>query len=388
VQLIAASSTGGDTIFLEDYITSSTTLLPEVEFTADKKVICTGDEVIFTDQTAYMPIQWEWEFEPSNVSYINGTNQYSQNPVVIFNENIAYTVKLTSWNLNGSAELIKTNMIYAGGYVPYYKETFETETFKAEDWTIENPDNDITWENYEVGGTIPGLKAFGIDLYNYLLFDERDRFISPPFNLENMSSATLSFQYAYAQRYPDYTDSLLVYISDDCGTSWTKVFLGGENGSGNFATHELSDGFWPVVTDDWCMSGWGASCITVDLVNWVGKPNVKIAFESACFFGNPMFIDNVEISQFVDVDEFSKSDSDLLIFPNPTDGSFTVELESPEKYSQIDLVNHLGQLVYSTRLDGKNKTILIHPEKDWNTGIYFLKVSGMGDVITKKVILY
>jgi PKD repeat protein len=388
VKLIATNVLGADTIVKEDYITTSTTILPDVDFIADKAVVCTGDEVQFTDLTAYLPNQWEWQFEPSTVTFVDGTDQNSQNPVVIFNEAETYNVQLTCWNLNGSSALTQNNMVYAGGYAPYYKETFETGSFREEDWTVENPDGDMTWENYEIGGTVPGFMAAGIDFYNYFFFNERDRLITPPFNLENMSGATLSFQHAYAQRYDTYTDSLLVYVSDDCGNSWTKVFLGGENGSGNFATHEMADGFWPAISDDWCLRGWGASCITIDLSNWVGKANVKIAFESVSAFGNPLFIDNVEISQFVDVDELSESDNNLVVYPNPADGSFNVEIGSPENYNQLDLVNHLGQLVYSTKLDGKVKTILINPEKDWNTGIYFLKVSGTGSVISKKVILY
>ncbi|RLD79081.1 MAG: hypothetical protein DRJ07_12255, partial [Bacteroidetes bacterium] len=388
VQLIASNVLGVDTILMVDYITTSTTILPDVDFEANKTVFCTDEEVTFTDMTAYLPNHWEWEFEPSTVTFVSGTDQNSQNPVVVFNEADAYNVTLTATNLNGSADLTVNSMVFAGGYEPYFKETFETDSYKTEDWTIENPDGDMTWENYEIGGTVPGHKAFGIDFYNYFFFNERDRLITPPFNLENMSGATLSFQHAFAQRYGNYTDSLLVYVSDDCGNSWTKVFYDGENGSGNFATHELIDGFWPEIADDWCMSGWGASCIDIDLSNWAGKANVKIAFESVSAFGNPLFIDNIEISQFVGVNEFGESEADLLIFPNPADGSFTVELGSPENYSQLDLVNHLGQLVYSTKLDGKNKIVSIHPEKDWNTGIYFLKVSGTGGIVTKKVILY
>ena len=136
------------------------------------------------------------------------------------------------------------------------------------------------------------------------------------------------------------------------------------------------------------MSGWGASCIDIDLSNWAGKANVKIAFESVSSYGNPLFIDNIEISQFVDVGQNSENNKDLTIYPNPTDGSFNVELGSPGNYTKLDLVNHLGQLVYSTRLNAKDKTVLVNPENSWNTGIYFLKISGPGKVITKKVILY
>ena len=44
VQLIASNVLGADTILKVDYITTSTTILPDVDFAADKIVVCTGEE--------------------------------------------------------------------------------------------------------------------------------------------------------------------------------------------------------------------------------------------------------------------------------------------------------------------------------------------------------
>jgi len=81
-----------------------------------------------------------------------------------------------------------------------------------------------------------------------------------------------------------YTDSLLVYISDDCGDSWTRIFSGGEDGSGNLATHQPTNyDFFPEIASDWCMEGWGAPCINLDISQWAGNSNIQIAFETYCF---------------------------------------------------------------------------------------------------------
>jgi hypothetical protein len=279
-------------------------------------------------------------------------------------------------------------MISAGGYEPFYKETFEKDTFKSDEWTIVNPDTDITWEYVETGGTNPGNTSAGIDFYNYFSFNERDRLISPPFNLENISSAYLQFEHAYAKRHADFTDSLLVYVSDDCGANWTKVFFGGEDGSGNFATHEPADGFWPMVADDWCMSGWGVSCTSIDLSPWVGKSNVQIAFESWSAFGNPMFIDNIEIGQFVSIDETGNRDEEAIIYPNPANDGFTISLKHPGKFQKVELVNHLGQILLSMDLKLSQKEFRIQKEKDWKPGLYYITLYGHDIRLVKKLSFY
>jgi PKD repeat protein len=385
VTLIATNELGADTLVREGWITASTTILPEVNFTVDNSVPCSSDTVSFQDQTNYSPIQWLWEFHPPTVVFVNGTDENSQHPQVVFEEVTTYAVTLTSWNLNGSSDITKADFIHAGGYSPYYKETFEAGSYKSEDWTIENPDLDITWELFETGGTLPGSRSMGIDFYNYFSFSERDRLISPPFNLTVPSSAYLQFEHAYARRHPNLTDSLLVYISDDCGSTWTRIFSGGEDGSGNFATHEPVDGFWPMVSDDWCMSGWGPPCTSLDLSAWAGKANIKLAFESWSAFGNPLFIDNIEIGQFVGFEEMNPESNSVNVFPNPAKDGFKVLLGTQHRFQRASLINHLGQEVHVIELSDSQDQFEILKQSNWQTGMYFLVVAGDDAKVVKKV---
>jgi PKD repeat protein len=389
VTLISSNELGTDTITKHNYITTSTTILPEVQFTVDKTLVCTGEELKLTDQSEYSPIQWLWEFDPPTVSFINGTTEESQHPEIIANGPMHYDVTLTVWNLNGSSQLTKDELILAGGYEPYYKETFEPGTFIMEDWTIENPDNDVTWEFYEVGGTSPGNTAAGIDFSNYFFIGERDRLISPPISLQGMTSAVLEFEHAYAQRNPNMTDSLIIYISEDCGNDWIKLLSAGEDGNGSLATHELTDGnFWPEVSDDWCLSGWGASCFAIDLTPWAGMADLRIAFETYSGFGNPLFIDNITISQYVGDNEGLLKPEEVAIFPNPTEGSFTIELMNPADFVSLSVVDRLGKEVYTRQLDGRQNRISVEKQQDWSPGMYFIRLSGPEESVLKKLIMY
>ncbi len=387
VQLITSNVIGADTIVKENYITASSTILPEVDFTASDEAICVGEQVLFQDITEYAPIQWLWEFEPNTITFMNGTDENSQNPIVVFNDLGNYNVKLTAWNLNGASETIKENYISSGGYIPFYKETFEDVTLKSAGWTIENPDENFTWTLQETNGTKPGNSSVGIIFKEDQVLGQYDRLISPQMNLMGMSSAVLQFQHAFAQFVSGFSDSLSIYVSTDCSENWEKIFTAGEDGLGSFATHELAEEFWPETASDWCMEGWGASCIVLDLTPYTGNSGVRIAFESSSYFGNPMFIDNVIISQFVGQNEIGPDDSDLIVFPNPANENFKVTLPEGHYYNELNLVNHLGQVVYSKDLDVNDRNIDITPGSNWSKGVYFIKLTGNGESASRKVIL-
>ncbi len=387
VSLTVTNPSGSDTKTISGYIKVEEGLLPIVEFNSSQTAFCAPGIVEFHDESQGCPTGWLWKVEPDGYSFWDDTGENSQNPVIKFYESVPYTITLNVTNASGSNSVTKVDYIQAGGYVPYYEETFEENTFNAVDWTIENPDNSLCWELHEIGGTTPENTAAGVDFSEYQSLGERDRLISPPFNLEGMESAWLEFQHAYAKKWDDNSDSLIVLVSGDCGNSWTRVFAGGEDGSGNFATHEQTNDFWPEVETDWCMAGWGASCIAINLDQWTGKTDVRVAFESYCYFGNPLFIDNVSISQYVGQLEFNEQKDELLVYPNPANQSLKVVIPDGLIIEHLELINHLGQTVFSQKvLPGEKMEINI--QNNWINGIYYLRATGNNNLITKKVILF
>ncbi len=387
VELTVTNEYGDNTITKQDYITVSSTVLPEIDFSVNKDILCIDETAVFTDLSEYIPITWDWQFDPPTVTFVNGTTNESQNPEVVFDEPGIYSVTLTAANLNGSSSLTQSDFLRAGGYPLDFLETFEGDSFEEHDWTIENPDDDVTWELYEIGGTTPGNTAIGIDFSDYVAIGQRDRFISPTFNLSGLSTASLSFEHAYAKKYDDASDSLIIYISDDCGATWTRIFADSEDGSGNFATHEMTDNFWPEVESDWCMAGWGASCIDIDVSQYTGSADVRFAFETYSFYGNPMFIDNIVVSPTVGLGENTSGKDELMVYPNPTHGSFTVVIPENTEISELQVMDYTSKIMHRQNVSDNKKTLTISTDK-WAPGVYIIRALGNNNIFAKKVVKY
>jgi len=111
VKMKAWNEFGTDSITKTNYITVGNAQAPATDFTADRTVICVGDHVQFQDESDNCPTTWYWEFAPASVTFLNGSNANSQNPLVQFNDATLYTVRLTAYNGNGSNSNTKVNYI-------------------------------------------------------------------------------------------------------------------------------------------------------------------------------------------------------------------------------------------------------------------------------------
>jgi PKD repeat protein len=388
VKMVCANEVGSDSVTKLAYITASSTMVPQVDFTSDQQVLCGGNDVQFTDLSENCPSAWTWEFIPNTVSFVAGTNLHSQNPFVSFNQPGPYDAKLTVTNTVGSASLTKEDYIVNGGYPAPFSENFE-QGLGERSWTIVNPDLSKTWDTITVpnGGT--GTKAVWMNFYDYITVTRRDQLISPAIDLSNVSSATLSFRHAYAQR-SSLKDSLVVFLSDDCGTTWQRLLNLGPDGTPDIlVTHEnMMDPFFPESAADWCSGAYGVSCYTVDLDEWAGNSGIKIMFESYNRRGNNLFLDDIEVAGPVGIDDSKVHSADLRVYPNPTDRLVNVVLRHASQEATWQLISPQGQTITTGKLTGDTdrKTSVI--DLDGNRrGLYFIKVVTGQATLIEKVVL-
>lgn len=255
---------------------------------------CVGTTVSFTDQSTSTASSWSWSFP-------GGTPATStqQNPTVTYNTPGTYDVSLTATNGFGSDTETQTGAvtIFSGGLSLPFTEDFES-GFGAQGWSISNPDNGLTWSLATVGGTTPGSTAASMEFYNYSSTGQRDQLDSPPFDWTGYSAVTMTFEHAYRRFNTNSSDSLLIYVSTDCGQTFpNKIFAGAEDGTGSFATAVTSNqAFAPSQASEWCMGTVGANCFSLDLSAFVGNSSVVIRFEGYSNYQNNLYLDNINIT--------------------------------------------------------------------------------------------
>jgi PKD repeat protein len=387
VKLKVWNETGADSLTKTNYITVSDTLLPAVNFTADKFVLCSNDVVHFTDKSTNCPSEWLWNFNPGTITFLNGTTNSSQNPVVQFDAAGPYDVQLVISNAVGTKTLTRLDYIIKDGYSLPFMELFGS-GFDTKHWQVLNPDLGITWDTITVGGIVPGSKAVYMDFFHYSADARRDQMISPALDFTGYSAVTLTFKHAYEQRLRK--DSLIVRISDNCGDSWQRVWGMGPDGTpGVFVTHPSTNlAFYPASADDWCGGSYGTGCYSIDLTPWANQPGIKLMFESYNRYGNNLFLNDIQISGPVGQAENSQGQAVVSIYPNPSHGQFNLSMTNSGQEVKMTVLNPQGQVVYTGILVSQSGKITRQLDlSGFPKGIYFVKLTGEMTTIVEKVVV-
>ncbi len=390
VTLQATNAEGSHTLVLEDYIDANTTILPEVVFMASDTVPCLGSVVQMQDMTVYNPVSWLWEFTPDLVTFVNGTDETSQHPEVSFEYPYTYGVTLTATNNNGSSSMTKTEMIRVGGMPLPFTEDFESRSFATRNWTVENPDEKKTWELQFIGGPEQAEMAAYVNIRHYNGFQERDRLISPALNFYTHKEVTLEFQYAYRQRLSSMTDSLIIYISEDCGATWDRLLSLAEDPEPEriFATSEATPTeFIPQEAADWCGSDNNPECISIDLSDYSGKSNIQIMFESFNGYGNNLFIDNIVIDgTIIGTEEHADENPvQMSVYPNPASGSVSIFCAEAAGEVTVRIYSMTGQLSFESSFTGPGPAQI--DLSALQKGVYILEARTSAGSTHQKVVL-
>ncbi len=110
------------------------------------------------------------------------------------------------------------------------------------------------------------------------------------------------------------------------------------------------------------------TCISIDDTSIVQNQNnwhidSNITFSTDC-------MDSCTISALT-VNETTNSNSYISIYPNPTNGQITIELNEFSAYSTMTLFNNVGQIIYAKNVEDMKQ---IGFEIDAPSGLYFLKL--------------
>ena len=251
--------------------------------------------------------------------------------------------------------------------------------FPSANWTIGNPDGNETWTKVSTAGGF-GSSSASARMNNNASTDisgQSDFIYSPYLNLSNaIAPIKLTFDVAYARYSNNYSDSLIVLVSNDCGDSWIREYAKGDS---DLATSPDFIGLFTPNANQWRTE-------TVNLDNYAGADFLKLAFQNKSGWGQCLYIDNINItngSTSVDDNNFN---SYFDAFPNPNNGDFYLNFNFLQATEiNIRVLNLIGKTVFEKNI---NKVSTLRYNIDLSleaNGIYFVEVFTKEEKSVKKI---
>lgn len=267
---------------------------PVAEFSATRQEVCPGDQVTLVDESEFNPTSYEWSFSPSTVTYQGGTNNNSASPILAFGNIGQYDITLKVSNNFGIDSLTRTIYVTASnGMVPPIVEQFDSFTFPPANWSVENPDGDLTWEYGSTTGSDGNITGVArMNIYQYTSKGEEDMLASMNVDLRSAISPYLAFERAYTSKSADYFDELRILVSDNCGSSF-MIPVYQKSQLELVTTGYASGPYFPTSAAQWFSD-------TVDLSQFVGQ-TISVGFVTMNGNGNNLFLDNINIKDAVTI---------------------------------------------------------------------------------------
>ncbi|OFY87539.1 MAG: hypothetical protein A3F72_20895 [Bacteroidetes bacterium RIFCSPLOWO2_12_FULL_35_15] len=251
-------------------------------------------------------------------------------------------------------------------------------TFPSTNFSIGNPDANETWVQFTGAGGF-GTSSTCAQMDNNIntdISDQSDFIYTPYLDLSSVTGPVkITFDVAYARYSNVYYDSLLLKTSNDCGSSWNRVYA---KGGTSLATAPNNNGAFVPTASQWRTD-------TVDLSSYIGQSAVRIAFENKSGWGQALYIDNINISNTTSIytNDFNSSFS---IYPNPSKGemSVNVNLQTAQNVT-IKIINILGKVISTRTLSNISSGIFNLDLSTEAQGMYFVELSTDKEKTVKKI---
>lgn len=301
--------------------------------------VCLSDTFHFVDHSIlnHDNASWNWNFGPDATP--SSSSQWQEK--VVFHSTGEHEVILEIIDNNGFVDR-DTLLVEVSGN-PSIEQAFE-EGFEVGIPTqacriINHQNNPITWVlNDSVGGFGLSNQCIGIKGFSANLGDRDD--IEFDLNLSNIDTPIFSFDVAYARYSTNYTDSLEVLISTDCGVTYQSLYLKGGN---ELSTAPDTNKPFVPTPNEWRTD-------SVDLYDYRNFDQLLLILRARQGWGQNMYLDNINLmgDELIPVHLPEISNPTVEIYPNPLKNSqpLFIKKNINSNYN-IELFTVKGKLVFS-----------------------------------------
>jgi PKD repeat protein len=354
-------------------------------FSSSTNTICSGYNLNFSDLSWNGITNWDWSFPGGTPSFSN-----LQSPIVKYNSVGTYDVSLTVSNASGSKSVSKIGYVRvntsSGTYSDAsFSESFEAEDFPNTEWIINNklPGGNSWVLTSDAAST--GFRSFRI---NNSISDDTflDELIAPSVDMTKIAGANpvLTFKVAHAQKATSGSgslDKLQVDLSTNCGQNWTsRRILSGSS----LSTAGVNSNWTIPSATEWVTH-------SINLASYSKITNLYFKFLFTSNGGNALYLDDINISGTLGLNELSNSNINFNLYPNPSENIAYISFNLFSKNNvQVRVIDLLGQeilLVFDGNLSQGQHTLSLLDNQRLVPGIYFICLSVGNDKSIKKLVI-
>lgn len=373
---------------------------PVADYHASEYVICAEQTVTYTSTSWRAPVDsYSWHFPGGSPEYSTAAA-----PVVTYDTPGYYTATLTVTNASGSDTKTKEIGVEVQGdwweYNGPHSESFESGSFPPH-WVSVNPEDDASvFEVHEnVGFT--GNHAVGVVYYkenpdpildlNYYrrTGNSKEILITPVFNLDNTTAASLSYKYANATVVSGVFDTtqvrLKVFYSTNCGSSW--IMIQNLKGMDVLTAGYTNAYFSPINPSDW----YGSS---INLPPGALQEQVRFKFEfTAADYSNNFFLDDINVNGVLLTEENTLEVTNVTVYPNPLTDASNLKVGFSLLQGEdvcVELCDALGKRILTKTIQGNAGANLFEiptGELALGSGMYTVSVRTDSGTETVKVFI-
>jgi len=303
---------------------------------------------------------------------------------------------VTDGNPSNDASTVNFFDNSSGAAVPF-SEGFEGSSNLPLGWTLNDPNGSVSWQ------VVSGVSFAGTNCIGYNNCDGAGsadmtgmvgRFVSNSYDFSGASlGGSVSFEVAYDPCQfsggSAYTDTLAVYYSMDCGTTWNNVYVKGGTKLSTVTPYFTGAG----GVSCWAPSNksqWRLDSISIPAL--AGQSSVQFAFENRSDFGQWIYLDNINIRGLgvvtTGIAGLSSGNGEIGLYPNPASGNVTISGSKHTGLVHFSMFDVSGREVSAGLLDaegdGFKATLSV---TGMNKGMYFIRVFDDKDSWISKLVV-